>query len=162
MTEQTRKDKLLSRSETGYATIKDLLGRMSEAQMTRTDAIGDWSIKNVLIHLSAWQWKMLDWLDILARGEAPAIPLSRSSVLESNDDFISEYGERPLHQVLSDFDDTHHKTMRAIEALSDEDLMREYDWAAGQALWKVIAACAYHHYGEHAQQFQTYLEQNKQ
>jgi hypothetical protein len=159
MTGQTRKDKLLSRSETGYASIKELLSHMSEAQITRPDAIGDWSIKNFLIHLTAWQWKLLDWLDTLARGASPTLPLNTRSVLESNDDFIADFGQRPLQQVLDDFDSTHRKTMQAIEALSEDELNRAYDWAAGQALWKVIAACAYHHYSEHARQFQAYLGQ---
>ena len=55
MTEQMNKTKLLNEMHNGYTAFENLLAPLSETQMTTAGVNGEWSIKDILAHLAAWQ-----------------------------------------------------------------------------------------------------------
>ena len=58
---------LLDNISAGHEMLAKTLSPLHEAQMTATGVNGDWSIKDVLVHLTAWQQRLLAELQKAAR-----------------------------------------------------------------------------------------------
>ena len=71
MSDPTTKDELLAAMDQGYTTFELLLAPLSETQLTIPGVNGEWSIKDILAHLAAWQGRVAERLEaILAHNDA--------------------------------------------------------------------------------------------
>src|SRR6266568_6179621 len=62
MEEQIDKTTLLDKIRTEYAAFERLLAPLDEKQMTTAGINGEWSIKDDLDHITAWQQSLFDLL----------------------------------------------------------------------------------------------------
>src|SRR5919197_5840707 len=147
------KTELLTKIEEGYATLNTLLASLNEAQMTQPRVQDQWSVKDIVAHVAAWQSLCAEWLEVLARGETP--PQARlwddESVNQANEQFFKENEQRPLPDTLSDFHQSYRRMLNAVNALSDEDInnRNRYAWRQGRPLLDFIIGNSYGHYPEH-------------
>ncbi len=165
MTEQMNKTKLLNEMRDGYTSFENLLAPLSEAQMTISGVNGEWSIKDILAHLAAWQKRTLNRLEAAVRNEEPSIPglTSDEEVDRLNDQFYQENKARPLTDVLTDFRTTYSQILDVVQAAPEEVLLdpQRIAWLDGNALWEVVAGDTYEHYQEHTESIQQWLSKGR-
>ena len=97
--------------------------------MTATGVNGDWSIKDVLVHLTAWQQRLLAELQKAGRGDKAdmcGVDINGEEMDRLNEQFYQENKNRPLNEVLNDFYSTHTSMLAAVQAMSSEDLTLAY------------------------------------
>jgi len=161
MTEQMNKTKLLDEMHNGYTAFENLLAPLSEAEMTIAGVNGEWSIKDILAHLAAWQKRTLNRLDAAVRNEKPSIPglTSDEEMHRLNDQFYQENKARPLNDVLTDFRTTYSQILDVVQAAPEEILLdsQRVAWLDGNALWELVAGNTYEHYQEHTESIQQWL-----
>ena len=63
-----KKQQLLSKLELAWQQFKQSIDRLTESQMTEPGVIGDWSIKDILAHISTWEEEALKNLPIILNG----------------------------------------------------------------------------------------------
>ena len=107
MAAQMDKSILLHEMSNGYTALENSLAPLNQAQMTTPGVNGDWSIKDILAHLNAWQDYLVMRLQAAARNEVPAI----QGVLSDEDEgntvdrlnarFYEENKSRSLDEVLA-------------------------------------------------------------
>jgi hypothetical protein len=161
-------DKALSKTEVveaasaGRVRFRQLIGQLSEAQMTCPNVQGAWSVKDIVAHVTDWEERMVCWLGQAARGETPVMPepgMTWEDLDRLNEQIYLASRDRPVAQVLDEFDrlDTH--VIASVQAVSEEDLLTpgRFDWMRGEALWHLVAANTYWHYPAHADKIQTWL-----
>ena len=120
---------------------------LSDEQLTRTGAVGEWSVKDVLTHIVSWEETALPDLARLARGDTAvlgAIDLYAASFDAVNAAIMSLRRNLPLDQVLRELDISHGDFMAAVARLPDSVLAEE---AFGRLLIQITAE----HDQEHAQ-----------
>src|SRR5579875_1664108 len=155
------KARLLDEINGGYTTLQTALALLNQEQMTTPGVTGDWSLKDILAHLAAWQRYLLIHLQAAIRNEEPADKgfTGDGDTDTMNARFYEQNKVRPLDDVQADFRTTYRQVVDAVQALSDEDLFdpQRFAWMKGNALWVFVAGNTYEHYQEHLQSIQEWL-----
>lgn len=108
-----------------------LLDGLDETRLIESGVQDDWSIHDIIAHVTVWDRRGTQWIEVAARGDLPAIPeegvtwddlerLNRQTVLENQ--------QRPTGELLAEFNQTFDQLLQVVAALRDEDLGRVLDW----------------------------------
>ena len=140
--------------------LEKTLARLTHTQMLLPGVDGEWSVKDALAHISAWERCMIDWIGSLMRAETPDIPLPWD-VDRMNAATFARFKDRPLAEVLEESRDSYHAALALAESLSEEMLQSVYTdtWPMGP-LWLGVAANMNFHYKEHRQDIEKWLSTN--
>lgn len=163
MSDPTNKAELLTRMRKGYADFEALLGSLNDAQLTTPGVNGDWSVKDILVHLATWQGRMSQRLQAIARGEDglrldPAIT-NEQEMNAFNDATFATNRSRPLHEVREDFRSSYQRLLVDVEAADERDLFdpQRFAWMEGDPLWENVAGNSFAHYEEHIPMIEAWL-----
>jgi hypothetical protein len=167
MSEQMNKAGVLDAMRTGYAALEKTLAPLDEPQMTTPGVNEAWSIKDIIAHITAWQYALLDRLHAAARGVTPTSygsELTDEDIDKLNEQFYQQSKSRPLAAVLADFRTTYAQIEQAVQSMSEEDLTgpQRFAWAKGVPLWRYVAGDTYEHYLEHITSIQQWLSRSLQ
>jgi hypothetical protein len=140
MAEDPRAD-LVNRIEAIRERWRRLVADVGEDRMELPGAMGDWSFKDVALHLSAWRRRTIDRLEAAGRGDPPPPAPWPAELGEDEDDPINAWiheqtKDRPLSDVLAEADATYDAFIAAILALPLKDATdpERFDWLEGEAL----------------------------
>lgn len=163
MADPTNKAELLATMQGGYAAFEALLAPLSEKQLTTPGVNGDWTIKDILVHLATWQRRMALRLEALARNDEtnPNQPPIKTDeeMNRFNDETFAANQARPLNLVWSDFRSAYQRLLESTRAMNESDLFdkQRYTWLEGSALWENIAGNSFAHYEEHTPMIEAWL-----
>jgi hypothetical protein len=160
MHESTTKSELLELVNAEHARMEQLLSRLSAAELSAPVLDEQWSVKDSLAHLVAWEKLMLGWVESSLRGETVVrftpefleTPDTGDAVmLALNEHLHRQDRDRTLEDVLSDFRRTHDQVVASLSRLSEADIFDpgRFAWRQGVPLEVVIAGNTYGHYAEH-------------
>lgn len=155
-----KKSELLEALEKGREEFLDLLENLSEQELQQPNVVGDWSIKDILVHLSRWEAELVKLLYQAHQGTPPTTQhFSAPDVDAVNARWYSESRQRSLERALEDFHAVRTQTLRRVEAFSDQDLndVRRYPWLDGKPLWEWIEGDSFGHEAEHGEQIRVWL-----
>ncbi len=157
------KAQLLDDLQKENAYWEALLAEVGEARMTEPGVAGNWSIKDVVAHLTGWRRRTVARLQAPARGESePAPPWP--AVLQTDDEInawiYEENRDRPLPDVLRDSGEAFQALVEAIQALPEADVIdpNRFYWMGGQPL--SAAALFSHFHEEHEPGIRAWLQEN--
>src|SRR5260370_1537289 len=152
MAEEGDKASTLGEVGSKYGALEEILAPLDEAQMTTPGVIGDWSIKDILAHITAWQHRLLTWLYAARHNEEPTIsgPDSEEEMDRLNEQFYKENKSRPLADVLGDFRSSYLQIVEAAHPISVVELIDpfRFTWLDGESLLQHFAIDTYKHYEE--------------
>lgn len=156
------KEELIDRLEDSRDEFLDLLDQVPDEEMEIPGAAGEWSVKNLLAHLNAWEAELIKLLFQAKQGLKPSSThFSGQNVDEINARWQAESQNRDLERIFSDFQGIRKQTVRRVSAFTDKELndTQRYRWQQGRPLWQWIAADTYEHEQEHAEQLGAWLTQ---
>jgi hypothetical protein len=156
------KDEILQEIRSEWLLLERLLAGLSEAQMTTPGVIADWSIKDMLVHLSAWQKLLLERLGAALFHQPARYPPVRSQedVDLLNARFFTEGQARPLPAVLMEYRSLYSGVLTVVEALDEAVLAgpMPIEWIEdAPTVWEMVRANTSDHYREHRQQIEAWL-----
>ena len=140
-----------------WAALQDVIGRLSEVQLTRPGRDGGWSIKDHIAHISGWEEYLLGVLAHDPAHTAFGLDAATFETLDTdglNARLHERSRDRPLEEVLVTSKRTHRRVLESLATISDDHLGKTIAALAGDPsddrtlLWK-IAANTYEHYTEH-------------
>lgn len=160
--EHLNKTELLQRIRAERGRLEETLARLTHAQMLLPGVDGEWSVKDALAHISAWERRMIGWVGSHLRDEEPAIPLPWD-VDRMNAETYAQVKNKPLAEVLEEFRLSYWDSLALTESLNEEQLQTVYadTWPMGP-LWTGIAANTNWHYKQHHTDIQKWLKRQKQ
>ena len=136
-------------------TVRDL----SDQEMEIQGVIDDWSVKDILVHLTRWEAELVKLLWQAKQEVSPSTAhFSHEPVDDLNARWQAESRSRPLISVLNDFLGVRNQTIRRVKALTESTLTDPtcFPWLAGKPLWKWIAGDSFEHEAEHEAQILTW------
>ncbi|GIV96018.1 MAG: hypothetical protein KatS3mg057_0675 [Herpetosiphonaceae bacterium] len=151
---------LLAEIERAWDVFHATLDRLTETQMTTIKDAQGWTVKDHLIHLTAWERSVISFL----QGEARHIGLGidESVYLTGNEDAINAavYQQQrniSLQAVLDRLRATHQQLIVLVQRLTDTDLQQPYRHylpdepgdGDGPPAINLIYGNAVHHFYEH-------------
>lgn len=148
------KKELLSEIEREWAVVERVYAGFSDEALIAPGVQGDWSFKDILVHLSAWEKYLLDRLGYVMSNQPPQYPSMSSwdDVHRFNAQVYAANQGRPLNSVILEFRSLYHGVMTVLEALDDWVLGQHftYDFPDdGLTVLMLIRANTVDHYREH-------------
>lgn len=115
--------------------------------MLQPGAVDDWSVKDVLAHIAAWQSRLVRLLFQLSRNQKAQT--DRRTLDEINAEIYARQKDRALDLVLADFHGVYEQVRLRVAQLDDEALRQRI----GQStLQEIIRSDTDEHEDEHAAQ----------
>ena len=156
------KAKLQEMIQSDRAQLDELLATLSAEQMCQTTLENQWSVKDVLAHIAAWEKRCVGWIQAGLRREKPDKPEAGYTwevVDKLNEKTFQENRERPLNDVQAEYRQAHQEMLAQVQALSEDDITnpQRFSWTNGRGLVPYIAANTYEHYQEHIKQIREWL-----
>lgn len=153
------KDEILDALEDERENLIDAIDGLSDLELLEAGVVEDWSIKDILAHLSAWEAELVKLLWQVRQGQPPSgIYASGVSIDEVNAVWSQAAGSRPLERVMDDFISVRKQTVRRVQPFSDAELTdpQRWPWLKGRPLWEWIATDSFQHEAEHAAQIKAW------
>jgi len=125
----TTKAELLAENERAWVALNAALDRLTEAHMTTiTDAQG-WTVKDHIIHLTAWERSVVFFLQ--GKPRHAGLGVDEALYLKGTDDEINavifqQRKDRPLSDAFAQFRDVHQQLLTLLQPLTDADLQKPY------------------------------------
>ena len=141
---------LRSLIETGHARLENVLAGFDDAAMG--DRIDDeWTRKDVLAHLEAWERRVVGLLDRLRTGEALEEQVETD---ELNARFYAADSDRSLADVRAGEQAAYERMLAAVDGASDEELFdgSHFAWTEGDPFADWFRSNGDEHYDEHLEQ----------
>jgi hypothetical protein len=157
-----KKSELLAALEDTHAKLTAAVEGLPEEAILEPGVIGNWSVKDILAHLSRWEAEAVKLMWQARQGLNPSTILnSPDPVDEVNERWWREDQKRPLDRILADYHGVRQQTIRRLDFFTDEDLNNpaRYPWLEGDPLWKWIASESYQHEEQHLGALITWREQ---
>lgn len=109
----------------GQERLANALNELSEDQLIipRTIGGGEWSAKDLIAHVRAWEAFALEALEQWREGERPSVEdtFTRSERIDELNAMVFEENRlRPPGEVKSEAERTHRTLLQEIEGMSDE------------------------------------------
>jgi len=157
MGESISKSELLDRCRHSRAAWDALLAHMTPEQMQQPNAVGEWSVKDIVVHIAWYEREMVGILTshTFAGSEWWEIPLDKR-----NDMIRVESKDRPLAEVLVESRRVYDAFMQGLEKLPEADLYDPASFPGMPAEWQpleIITSNSYEHYDEHAEAIKAWL-----
>lgn len=149
-----QKQQFLERLDKQWSALKESYAGLSAAQMDQDGVVGEWSVKDILAHVTAWEEESLEHLPTIAAGGTPP----RYSVVYGGIDAFNarrtEEGRRlPLAEVLERLDAVHRRLVEYVQGAPDELFVRETRFR------RRLRMDTYSHYPGHAEAIRTWRAQ---
>ena len=162
MDEQISKKEMLALIHSEWKALWAALKQLSPEQMAQPGVESNWSVKDILAHIMAWEKRMVQWLEESLRGEVPERPapgMSWDDLDRLNEQIYRENRDRALDEVLADFRQSHEESLRVVEAIAEEDLIEpeRFEWREGDPIWHMVAGNTWWHYKEHRETISNWL-----
>ena len=149
------KQQLLTKIDKGWSALQTSIDGLTDGQMTQLGVTGDWSVKDILGHVTTWEEEALKHLPHILEGKRPP----RYSVLYGGIDAFNalktvENRARSLREVRARMDETHARLVDYVRAAPDEQIGTETRFR------RRIRLDSYSHYPIHTQAIHEWREQS--
>lgn len=157
-----KKSELLQAMQTSRQELLALINDLTPEQIQTAGVEGQWSIKDILIHLTLWEAELIKMLYQAEQGLKPtSMHFSSQPVDQINAAWQQAHQERDIEQVLEDFTSIRSQTIRRVEKLDAHALEQPgyYRWLTDQNMAARIASDTYEHDTEHAAAIRRWREE---
>ena len=144
-----KKTELQERVRESHGVLTTALEGLSEEEATRVGLTEQWSIKDALSHIAAWETEAARIIGEIQAGTWKPQKLSQEMIDEFNRQAVESRRERSMPQVREEFDAAHTEMERIIASLPDE-----VDEAT--PVYKFIQAVTFKHFAHHGAQIQEW------
>src|SRR5256884_8557795 len=120
-----KKQQLLKHIEKGWTAIKESYAGLSDAQMTEPGVMGNWSVKDILAHVTTWEEEALKYLPLISTGGRPPRYSQSGGIDAFNEQMTEKKRGLALSDVLRQLDDTHRRLIDYIQSVPEEQFTRE-------------------------------------
>jgi hypothetical protein len=164
--EHLNKQVVLDRIRVERRRLENTLAELTADQMVEAGVVGEWSVKDVLAHLSDWEQRFMGWYKAGLRGEIPEIPapgLSWHDLDVLNRQIYEKHRARDVDAVMAEFDRSYEQVSATVEGISEEDMFKvgRYAWLKEENLVGYILANTANHYRWAKTQIQRWIKDQK-
>jgi len=164
------KQHILTTLREEFQRWEELLASLSEAQITAPQLPANWSIKDVIAHLRAWQQVSIARLEAALLNREPEFPTwlagldpeSEDNLETYNDRIYQAYREQPWSSVHRVWSEGFLRFLELAEAIPEKDLLDtgRYPWLEAYPLSAVLQGSYEHHHEDHLEPLLAWLRQH--
>ena len=147
------REQLLTKLETAWKALQESYAGVRDSLMSEPGVVEDWSVKDILAHVTTWEEEALKYLPLILEGRTPP----RYSVQYGGVDAFNalraeQKRDLPLPEVLRQLEDTHGRLVEYVRGVPEEQFTRETPFRHRLRL------DTYSHYATHARGIREWRE----
>ncbi len=140
------RQQLLKRLDTAWTALRVSYTGLPDSQLIAAGVVDDWSIKDILAHITIWEEEALKHLPLLIEGgRPPRYSVTYGGIDAFNAQMVAQRRNLSLADVLHQLDTTHQRLIDFIQTIPDEHITRE------TRVRRRLRLDTYSHYPLHAQ-----------
>jgi hypothetical protein len=145
------KQQLLKQLVKAWAALKESYAGLSDTQLTEPGVMGNWSVKDILAHVTTWE-EALKYLPFIITGGRPPRYIQYGGIDAFNAQMTEHKRSLSLSDVLRQLDETHRQLIDYIRSVPEEQFTRENRFRHRLRL------DTYSHYPQHAKAIRQWRE----
>jgi len=154
MSKPHTRTRLIAQVEDNRSELEELLASISEGDKCQAKTCGEWSIKDVMAHITYWEQSIMRWYRTgltSADVDAPAPGFGWDQVDQLNHSVYEEHQADPLEEVQAAFDRSFAEVSIFINSLGETELFEghQYAWLGDFVLVDLVLNNTVDHYREH-------------
>lgn len=120
------RQQLLNRLDTAWVAFQASYAGLSSARLVEHGVTGDWSVKDIIAHVTWWEEEALRHLPIIiAGGRPPRYSVAYGGIDAFNAMMADRKRDLSLSDVLTQQDDTHRRLIAFIQSVPEHQFTRE-------------------------------------
>ncbi len=117
---------LLQRLDSAWGAFEESYAGLSDAQLMKPGVTGDWSVRDILAHVSTWEEEALTHLPLILEGGAPPRYSVRYGGIDAfNARMTEQKASLSLAAVRRQLDGTHRRLIDFVRRTPEDQLSRE-------------------------------------
>ena len=153
---------LLEVMRTARSNWEALVAEAGEARLTEPGVEGNWSLKDIIAHITYFETWAADNVLAFRHGEARPQPEYKGlEIDEENARIYERLRSKSLPQVLQESQDSFRRSIEAVQGLRDEDLYDPKFTRVPDADWTVfdlVEGDTFEHYNDHSTSVRAWLD----
>jgi DinB superfamily len=145
-------DRLLQRIDAAWNALTDSYSGMPDSRLTEPGVVDDWSVKDVLAHVTTWEEEALQHLPLIIAGGTPPRYAAQGGIDAFNARATEEGRRMSLAEVLRRRDQTH---ARLLDFIHNQP---EGTFASQTRARRRLRLDTYGHYPEHTAAIRAWRE----
>jgi hypothetical protein len=139
------RSQLLKKLDKRWTEFNQSYAGLSDSQMTEAGVTGDWSVKDIIAHVTWWEQESLKHLPLITTGGRPRTYAAEYGGIDAFNALMTEQKRRlSLSEVLRQRDETHQELVLYIESVPDEQCTSDTRFR------RRLRLDTYSHYPKHA------------
>lgn len=135
-----------------HGKLTEALEELSEEEATRVGLNENWSIKDALSHISAWEIEAARIIAEIQNGTSKPERMNKELIDEFNRQAVENRQGHSMPQVREEFDAAHREMERIIESLPEEV-------DESTPIYKYIENVTFKHFASHGAQIEEWKKQ---
>ena len=156
------KSELIKNLEESRETFLDLLDQFPDSLIRTEGVIGNWTIKDILVHLSRREAEIIKLIWQIKINNHPKMVRmdTQTNFQDQNEMWYLESRSRPFERVLEDFHSVRTQIIIRVEDLDNQDLdvMVSGYQSKSMPLYQLIKESTYAHEQEHLQDILAWMK----
>jgi hypothetical protein len=151
MPRPTNKKMLLDLMQKEHEKLENQIHVLSSGELVHHSHITGYAIKDVLAHLTNWEQLCLSWYKTGKANGEPQLPhpgYNWRQIPELNQMFYEKDKNKPLLDVMNDFDASFNEIRGTIEAIGEEEMFtpQVFSWTNQNAMGTYFVSATSSHY----------------
>lgn len=151
MVRPTSKAQLLDGAENEFNRLVEAAASVEPSRRSEPGVCEEWSVKDILAHLDAWNRMFLVWEEAGRRGEVVPKPAEGFNWVDTpalNAHIHADTADHGWDEVWARLADSHARVTSAIEHYRDEDLFtkKRYPWTGSTSVALYAGSATASHY----------------
>jgi hypothetical protein len=140
------RSQLLKRVDKAWKAFKASYAGLSDEKLMQPDVTGDWSVKDIIAHVTCWEEEALTNLPIILAGEKPPKYSDKYGGIDSfNAQMTAQAHKLSLSEVLQRQEETHRRLIEFIQRAPEDQITTETRFR------RRLRLDTYRHYPEHTE-----------
>jgi hypothetical protein len=145
--------KLLERLDAAWAAFQESYAGLPDALLLEPGVMGDWSVKDVLAHVTTWEEEALKHLPLIIAGGRPPRYVTYGGIDAFNAQMTEQKRSLSLAEVRTQLGETHRRIVDFVRNAPGDHFTRE------TRARRRLRLDTYSHYPEHAKAIRAWREQ---
>ena len=148
-----KRQQLLKRLEEAWAALQESYAGLADPEMMEPGVMGEWSVKDILAHITTWEEEALKVLPLIIQGGKPPRYSTQYGGIDAfNAQMSQQKRSLSLIEVLRQFDQVHGQLIDCVQGAPEELFTRETSFR------RRLRLDTYRHYAIHARAIREWRE----
>ncbi len=149
------RQQLLKKLDKAWMAFKESYAPLSDARVTEPGVMDDWSVKDIIAHVTWWEEEALKHLPLIIEGGKPPQYATQYGGIDAFNALMAERTrDLALADVLRQQEETHRRLIEYLQSVAEEHFTRETRFRHRLRL------DTYGHYPKHAKAIREWRERS--